>query len=353
MAGRARASRRDARSGRRRAFVGPGGGIARCVGAAALAAGEVAARSDTVRTSGRRPRVGERARAVDARLLARGVVGGVPGSARPDVPGGTSVVARRADNSRRRLHTHAGRATRRRPGGSGHTRPAVGRLPSEWRAWNRSSASNRRSRRGFRGVVPRRATRAGPGPPRSTRAGAVSSCSGNHGARRSCVAGLRDRQRCPRTDARDDRPCPRSNDCDQHRRRHRLVAAPSTASVRARRRAAQRGGDHDARAARPGTRRSHARRRVPPPRRSLRRRCRPAGRAATAVRSRRHVRDRRRRRDRRTRSRSGVVRRAGARGICSCNRGARARERAPCGRGAIEARGGARLPRPDRRGRGR
>ncbi len=139
-----------------------------------------------------------------------------------------------------------------------------------------------------------------------------------------------------------------------HRRRNRLVAAAPTASVRARRRAANRGGGHDARAACAGTRRPHARSRVPARqrplcrrRRSADRRCHTeANRALTTV----------------TaggeeiavaRSRSGVARRAGARGIGSCDRGARARERAPRGRGAVAARGGARLAGPDRRGRRR
>ena len=56
--------------------------------------------------------------------------------------------------------------------------------------------------------------------------------------------------------------------------------------------------------------------------------------------------------DRRPRPRPGLTRRAGTRGVGSCNGRARARERAPGGGGPVATRGGTGVARPDRR-RGR
>ena len=90
-------------------------GLARRARAGALAPIENSARRRRVRTPGRRPSVGELARPLDARLPARGAVGGAPRPGRADVSGGASMVARRAGRDRRRLCGNARRSARRRP----------------------------------------------------------------------------------------------------------------------------------------------------------------------------------------------------------------------------------------------
>ena len=170
---------------------------------------------------------------------------------------------------------------------------------------------------------------------------------------RSCVAGLGDRDR--RGQRRRSRRSSRAVAVSipvGHRRGDPLVAPASARSVRARRRAADE---------RPATMRERLARALGDPTLEVAYRLADgryvdaAGRPVRAARRRRpcrHRGDRRRRGGRRAGSRSGVARRAGARRVGSRHRRARARERAPGGRGAFAARRGTRVPRPDRR-RGR
>ena len=251
-------------------------------GAAALASGEVAARRGGLRAPGRRSRVGELARAVDARLPARGAVGRRPGSARarPSPRGGPGrarpgsrspapsqstlggqLVGALVAPDARDLLSVAPRAERRprdRPG-AGDRRPR----PSLW-SCSSSSCSGCAALRG--------AARRSQGP--LLVAAAVSTLVG------LVWLGWVIATDAQRADARDDRAGGRRVASGRGRRGDRLVAPASPGSVRARRRAASADGGDDARAARAGARRPHARGRLPARRRPLRRRGGPAGRAA-------------------------------------------------------------------------
>ena len=217
---------------------------------------------------------------VDARLPARGAVGRAPGSARAHVPGRAALVAPGPVRDRRRLRGHARRAARRRVRRSGRARPAVRRAAGERRPRGRPSAGDLRRRRRSGRALPRPAA-AGRLARRGTPlAGAASGRGGGHHPGGPRVAGLGDRDRREHADARDDREGGCRVAPGRGRRRDRLVAPAPSGSVRARRRAANADGGDDARAARPGARRPHARGRLPARQRPLRRRGRPAGRAA-------------------------------------------------------------------------
>ena len=179
---------------------------------------------------------------VDARLPARGSVGGAPRPVRADVSRRAPVVARRPGRDRRRLRGGARRAARRRLRASRLARraldraaarpsptPSTGRRgssasPSPWRCSSCSCGACSSSRRPG-------AARAGAAARRRALSPSRRPCSG------WCWVSATGERRC---DARDDRSRRRAARSARGRRRDRLVAAASTGGVRPRRRAADR-----------------------------------------------------------------------------------------------------------------
>ena len=230
-------------------------------------------------SSGRRSQ-----RALDARVPAGGAVGRLSGSARAHLPGRAVLVAHGPVRDRLRLRSDARRAARRRVRRPGRTRPAVRldagrasptrstecrRSPALPSLWSCSSSS-------CGGCGPLRgAARRSQGPLLAAAAatilvglvwlGWVIATDAQHG------------------EARDDRERRCRVAPGRGRGGDPLVAPSSSGSVRARRRAANADGGDDARAARAGARRPHARGCLPARQRPLRRRGGPPGRACRAT----------------------------------------------------------------------